>query len=348
MKFLIFLLPCFLVLSAAAQQYIWAPDSISENQPNFAMDRYHDILRYHDPIMYLAYPVIVPTEDRAVPLEDGEGKNGYLAEAQFGYRFVIIQGKYYSYPLLQRTRLTFDVNLVPRLTNDFSAPILPSNNEFGLGLDFLLSPLSQLAEENSKLLWTTFQLHHYSNGQSDSFFTEGSVIRNNYRSGDFSTNFGRGTISYAIAPKQKSIFSFTLGFQQEIDLPGPFEKSKELADYYGDQRILFGFQWTQKPSIVSVNYRNRGMQSDEMVKVEKRRQFGFRTELQYILGEMINFPGENKHRFAWHAYLTYMPSVTNEVGFMAHSFLGRDYLNIRFDDIVFIGEIGIYVKFNPR
>jgi hypothetical protein len=41
-----------------------------------------------------------------------------------------------------------------------------------------------------------------------------------------------------------------------------------------------------------------------------------------------------------------MPSVTNEIGFMAHSFLGRDYLNIRFDDVVFVGELGLYFKFN--
>jgi hypothetical protein len=43
-----------------------------------------------------------------------------------------------------------------------------------------------------------------------------------------------------------------------------------------------------------------------------------------------------------------MPSVTNEVGFIAHSYLGRDYLNIRFDDIVFVAELGIYVIFNGK
>jgi hypothetical protein len=348
MKHFFLFIILLLNMEIRAQTFIWAPDSISENQPNFAMDRYHDILRYHDPIMYLAFPVIVPLQERTVPLEDGEGKNGYLAEGQFGYRFVIIQGKYYSYSFLQHTRLTFDVNLVPRLTNDFSAPLLPSNNEFGLGLDFLLSPLSQLTAENSKLFWITLQLHHYSNGQADSFFTDGVGTRNNYRSGDFSTNFGRVKLNYSITPKQKSIITFTAGFQQDMDAPAPLERSKELTGYYGDSRISFGFQWLQKPSIVSVNYRNRRTAEDDVVKVDKRRQFGIRTELEYILGELSKFPGENKRRFAWHTYLTYMPSVTNEVGFMAHSFLGRDYLNIRFDDIVFIGEVGVYVKFQSR
>jgi hypothetical protein len=43
-----------------------------------------------------------------------------------------------------------------------------------------------------------------------------------------------------------------------------------------------------------------------------------------------------------------MPSVTNEVGFIFHTYAGRDYLNIRFDDVIFAGELGVYVKFNGR
>jgi hypothetical protein len=60
-----------------SQRYIWSPDSLSDKDPNYGMERYHDILRYHDPIMYLAFPVIKPVVDRPVALENGEGKNGY-------------------------------------------------------------------------------------------------------------------------------------------------------------------------------------------------------------------------------------------------------------------------------
>lgn len=41
-------------------------------------------------------------------------------------------------------------------------------------------------------------------------------------------------------------------------------------------------------------------------------------------------------------------SITNEVGFMIHTYLGRDYLNIRFDDIVFIAEAGLYMRINKN
>lgn len=83
-----------------------------------------------------------------------------------------------------------------------------------------------------------------------------------------------------------------------------------------------------------------------MVKREVQRQLGIKTEFEFITGDLSVFPHDSKYRVGWHTYFTYMPSVTNEIGFMAHSFLGRDYLNIRFDDVVFVGELGLYFKFN--
>lgn len=348
MKWLIVWIFLFLRFSAGAQRYIWSFDSILQENPNYVMDRYHDILRYHDPIMYLAIPVIKPITERAVPLEDGEGKDGYLAEGNFAYRFTIQKGKYYSSRFFQKTRFTFDVGLTPRLTNDNSSPLLPSNNKFGLGLDFLFSKTSELKEEKADLVWATAQLHHYSNGQADSFFIEGPVQRNNYTSGDFSTNYYRVLLNIATSPQQKSITTFSLGYQKDIDLGGPLTRSKELKNYYGDDRLLFTFQWTQKPSLRTVNYLNKATPEEDVIQIEKRRQWGFRTEFEYLLGDLSNFTGDNKRRFGWHNYITFMPSVTNEVGFLLHSFVGRDYLNVRFDDIVLIGEAGVYVKFNAK
>lgn len=336
------------VFKAYTQQHTWSQDSVSLSSPNYAMDRYHNILRYHDPIMYLAYPIVKPIVDRKVPLEDGEGKNGFWLEGQFGYRFVISKGKYYSYPLIQRLRFTFDVGLTPRMAMDDSSPLLPSNNKFGLGLDFLLSNLSQLTKSKANLAWATFQLHHYSNGQADSFFIDNSTKRNNYRSGDFSTNYFRAFLNAARSGSERGIIAGAVGYQRDFDVKGPLSRSDELSSYYGDNRLLVNIQWTQRPQLSSVHYRNRSASALDSVKLFKRRQLGFRTEFEYIMGGLAKFEGTNKRRFAWHNYLTYMPSVTNEVGFMVHTYLGRDYLNIRFDDIVFIGEVGIYVKFSGR
>jgi hypothetical protein len=177
---------------------------------------------------------------------------------------------------------------------------------------------------------------------------EGPIQRNNYRSGDFSTNYYRVLLNIGRTDQQKSIVSGGVGYQREVDLGGVLEKSKALQNYYGDSRLLFSLQWAQKPKLVTGITRNRATQQRDTIKLEKRRQVGIRTQLDYILGDVSNFPGENQQRLGWHTYLTYMPSLTNEVGFMLHTYVGRDYLNIRFDDVVFVGELGMYVKFNAR
>ncbi|HKH60040.1 MAG TPA: hypothetical protein VKA49_04365 [Flavitalea sp.] len=331
-----------------AQDYTWSPDSIQRSSRNYPMDRYHDILRYHDPVMYLAFPIITPIVDRKIPLVDGEGEDGFWLEGQFGYRFVISQGKYFSYPLIQRLRFTFDVGLMPRMARDDSSPLLPSNNKFGLGFDFLLSNLSQLKKENANLLWATVQFHHYSNGQADSFFIDNPIKRNNYRGGDFSTNYYRVFLTAARNNEEKGIISASVGYQKDLNISGPLARSKELTSYYGDNRLLGSIQLTKRSKLVSVHYQNRATPGLDSVRLLKRRQLILRTEFEYIMGGLAKWEGENKRRFAWHNYFTYMPSVTNEVGFMIHTYLGRDYLNIRFDDVVFIGELGICVKFNAR
>ena len=344
---------CFLIsavctIRLSGQSLNMLDDSVSQQDPNHAMDRYHELLRHNDPMMYLAFPVIKPILHRRVPLRDGEGKNGYWAEGQFANRFIAYQGKYYSAPFFQRMRFTFDVSILSRLTQDNSNPLLPNNNKFGLGLDFLLSSLQRLYSSQGGMVWTTFQLHHYSNGQADSFFIESAVKRNNYKSGDFSSNYFRALLNVSSNSVNKNFIIAGLGYQKEIDLGGPFTSSKELKGYYGDGRLLFHLHWIRKPQLKTISTINRGILNRDMVKREVRRHFGIRTELEYLTGAMPLFDYESRYRWGWHVYMNYMPSLTNEIGFMAHSFLGRDYLNIRFDDIVFVGELGLYFKFNTK
>jgi hypothetical protein len=337
----------FLLFTSASRAQIF-PDPESSNNPNHAMDRYHEELRFNEPMMYLAFPVISPLVKRTVPLRDGEGRDGYWVEGQFAHRFVAYQGKYYSYPLFQRLRLTFDVSILSRLTRDDSNPLLPSSNKFGFGLDFLLSSLKKLNEQRGGLVWTTLQLHHHSNGQADSFFLDTPVKRNNYKSGDFSANYWRAYLNISSNSANTNLIIGGIGYQSQIDFKGPLGSNNELKNYYGDDRWLFHLHWIKKPTIETVHTVNRGITNGDTVKREVRRQFSIRTELEYITGDLSLFPEENKYRLGWHNYLTYMPSVTNEIGFMLHTYMGRDYLNIRFDDIVFIGEAGLFFKFNSK
>lgn len=343
----LFITACLLMaICARAQENLWSPDSLSTSSPNFAMNRYNQLLGYHDQLMYLTFPLIYPVETRTIPLRDGEGKNGYWLEGNFSNRFVIHKGKYYNPELLQRLRFTFDVALTPRLTRDNSSPLLPSNNKFGLGLDLLLSSVSGLIKEKTNPVWLTIQMQHYSNGQADSFFIqdEDGNQRHNYRSGDFSTDNLRILFNLAHLSSGTHVISAAAGWQKEIDIKGPLGMSPELDNSYGKQRLLFSFQWLQVSRLITVN----NAITSTTKKVTKKRQFSFRTDLEYILGSMPDFPLENKYRLGAHAYLTYMPSITNEVGFMIHTYVGRDYLNIRYDDIVFIGEAGLYMRINKK
>jgi hypothetical protein len=333
-------------LYAGAQHSLWSPDTLSTASPNFAMDRYNQLLTYHDPIMYLAFPLIDPLKTRTIPLRNGEGKDGYWLEGNFTNRFVIHRGKYYNPGWLQRTRFTFDVAITPRLTRDESSPLLPSNNRFGVGFDLLLSSTGNLIKDRTTPAWLTVQLLHYSNGHADSFFIkddEGNQ-RNNYRSGDFSTNSLRVLFNLANVSARQHVLSASVGWQREVDLSGPFGLNPELYNSYGKHRALFSFQWLRASKLVTRN----SIFSTSTKKVAKQRQFSFRTDMEYIVGNLSNFPHKNKYRFGCHAYLTYMPSTTNEVGFLIHGYTGRDYLNVRFDDIVFIGEVGLYMRINKR
>ena len=346
MKWLIIAGCLLCTLIAKAQNVLWSPDSLSVSSPNFAMNRYHQLLGYHDQLMYLTWPYITSVVTRKIPLRNGEGNNGYWLEGNFTNRFVIHKGKYYNPPILQRLRFTFDVGITPRLTRDSSSPLLPSNNRFGVGIDLLLTPVAALLKERTTPVWLTVQLHHYSNGQADSFFIHDDAgnQRNNYRSGDFSTDYLRFLLNLANISARDHIISVAAGWQQEVDFKGPLGMSPELDNRYGKQRLLFSFQWLKASRLVTVN----NLLSSSTKKVTKKRQFSFRTDLEYILGNLAEFPLENKYRLGAHGYLTYMPSTTNEVGFMIHTFYGRDYLNIRFDDIVFIGEVGLYMRINKK
>jgi hypothetical protein len=341
---------CLVISFANAQvSNVWSPDSLSNASPNHAMNRYNGLLGYHDQLMYLAFPVINPTKARRVPLMEGEGKEGYWLEGNFANRFIIHKGKYYNSKFLQRLRFTFDIALTPRLTRDVSSPLLPSNNKFGLGMDFLLSSLKGFNKEHSTPAWLTVQVHHYSNGQADSFFIDHYFKRNNYRSGDFSTNSLRVLLNLAHLSAERTITSTGAGWQKEIDIKGPFGMSKEFDKSYGRNRLLYYFQWIRVSKLVTRSPSSQSFKAkDSTTKIAKRREVSFRTDVEYILGDLSNFPLKRKGRLGWHCYLTYMPSITNEIGFLLHTFTGRDYLNIRFDDIVFIGEAGLFIRINKR
>jgi hypothetical protein len=140
------------------------------------------------------------------------------------------------------------------------------------------------------------------------------------------------------------------GFQREINIFGPLSLSDELERYYGRSRTLLHVQWLKKPKEMMMIRKDRSDNTLTKKTVSKKvkRQFMLRTEADYILDDLSLFPGNRKYRFGIHQYAGYMPSIYNEVGLLLHFYYGRDYFNIRFDDIVFSAQVGIVVQLGRK
>ena len=152
-------------------------------------------------------------------------------------------------------------------------------------------------------------------------------------------------LNFSTNPTRKNIYLLGGGYQVELDLSGPLSSSSQLKNYYGDGRLLFYFQWN-KQSHSQVERTDKSVRNGKtLIKKDVRSSIGIRSELEYLTGDFSLFPHDDKYRLGWHNYFTYTPAVSNEIGFMFHTFIGRDYLNIRFDDVIFAGAIGLYVFF---
>jgi hypothetical protein len=325
-----------------AQKHLWAD---SFNIKSTALNKWHDLLRLHDPVLYLApLPQVFSLHKRNIQLLEGEGKKGYWLEGNLTQRFVLARWNEHHRPVWQRMRITFDAGISTRMTRDSSSPLLPNNNRFGFGYDLLLHDVKKLNDTRKPDFWITAQIHHYSNGQAGRFFIDTNKVRNNYRSGDFSTNYIRVLLMRTKRNKRNNLFSTGIGLQREINIGGPLVLSDELTKYYGRNRLLFNYQWIRHPQTAKKAVVNKSGNDAYDVPSFKKWMIIYRSEMEYIVDNVSLYPYSNKYRFGWHNYFSYFFNAENDLGLTAHTYLGRDYLNIRFDDPVFIVQFGIVIR----
>ncbi|WP_231464032.1 hypothetical protein [Pedobacter sp. Leaf132] len=311
------------------------------------------IFGYHDPILYLSpAPVFNSLSTRKIALQDGEGMNGYWLEGNISHRVTMYRGKYYSRPFWSRARITFDAAFMLRMTKDSSSPLLPTSNDVGLGLDYLLSDVNKIESPKATTVYLKAQIHHYSNGQALPFFKSTAPNRNNYKNGDFSTNYIRLMVYGMKQTSDNHIYSAGLGLQREVDLGGPLTLSDELASAYGLNRVLLNLQWTRRSRFVLTQLSDTDKKKFSKNPTGKtvrnaRTQWIWRSELAYIIDNDLSlYPLSSKYRLGVHNYLTWMPWVTSDFGFVFHNYFGRDYLNIRYDDPIQTYQLGFVMNFN--
>ena len=72
-----------------------------------------------------------------------------------------------------------------------------------------------------------------------------------------------------------------------------------------------------------------------------------RTEIGFILGDLDNFrsnllnDGGNKYRLGARGLFELAPDNHRSVGYFVSVYYGRDYMNIRYDDIIFTTQLGV-------
>lgn len=351
MKIFILLLAFSACYCAAGQRYIWPPTPAAVFKGMAASggtiessDIYQDLLRNHDPLLYVSpFPNFTPLNDRQIELGDGEGRGGYWLEGQMSHRFILAKGKSYSRKALQRLRATFDIGFLVRMARDKSDPLLPGNNDVGIGVDYLLSSLKNMTDMTKTKLWMKIQMHHYSNGQSGDFYLNPVLKRHRYENGNFSTNYILVQLNAARLNNKNHLLSTGLGYQHNLALCNPLEMNEELTHNYGVHRLLAAFQIQTHPIEKEAKRRKK------TVTFTKYHQWAWRTELSAIVDKNLkNYAHDSKYRLGWHNYVYWMPSLDNEVGFQVHTYVGRDYLNIRFDDVIFSIQGGFIVKIGYR
>lgn len=299
-------------------------------------------------------PYVTPIEERKIPLQAGEGENSnlYLLEADLNLMFPLFWGRKdrNGGSFSKLNLLTFDYGFNFRMTLDDSKPLTPASNRVGLswshnlfnnysGWSFLsygreITDEKFLIKENDfRFINTLIQVHHYSNGQSgpsNIFFK--NLVRNNYKDGDFSTNYIYGQISFGkYSLPSFALTQLSLGYRYDFELGDALSFSEDQNLAYGKHSIKFIF--------------DRWSAISELPIFCSKVSYHTRLETKIIVDNLKNFQpnnnSEKNYRWSVRALFEISPKINRSIGYFISAHYGRDYLNIRYDDIVFVSQVGV-------
>ncbi|MCB0699115.1 MAG: hypothetical protein KDC11_04670, partial [Chitinophagaceae bacterium] len=334
----------------------------------------------NEKISYMCFfPAINPQKSPQLGLREGEGKSQkYVLEGSMYEQIPVMIGRNHSSHFFQTTRITADFGMNIRMTKDSSNPLVPNNNIMGVSVNKILwnsyTSKNRKSEKDNdfsfqdwyaleqplQLVSLRVTAHHYSNGQQLGFYHTGTVNgvplqRNDYKGGDFSTNYIQAAVTYSYLTKKRSVASVNVGYQWDGSFGGPFKFSDEQINCYGQHRII-GFaqyKWLFRRSKIKEDAKPRVAYSTcEKKKVDihvkKYSELTFRWEPEYIMGNMSRYsaPDGKLHRFNNHFYLQYTQGNWRALGFLLHCYTGRDYANIRYDLPITAVMLGVSLNFN--
>lgn len=319
------------------------------------------VMEANQPITYLAHPFVSnflkssKHKKRVYELEEAEGGRGYLLEPSLDLNFPIIQGKVDGRPFWNTSRISIHYGFNTRVVNTKSSPILPPTNRIGIRVDKILFetvsgtrwfpwsfkyvvPVMPEVGERIHLVYFSALLEHYSNGQNGDKFkfptSAADPNRNNYLNGDFSTNFFRFNFTYSGLYKKRTLL-FTASMGMQFD----FGRNNGILTFFEEQNKRYG------------KVRLLNTLQVRLLPINDKHEIRIRLENQLIFCDCANYPYEgNRYRNGTALFFEYNPLNLKTIGLLIHFYRGRDYLNIRYDDPIFIGHIGMTIslnKYNP-
>jgi hypothetical protein len=326
-------------------------------------------------ISYLSFPVIGRI-NTIEDLKDGEGRNGYILEGNINLIYPLWHGRNQTDKFYQNKRFSFKYNPGLRMTRDNSSPIYPTNQKVGFQFENVLwqnyTKKSNIVRtragnfdnrnwkcdktNNFHMLYLTINAMHYSNGQQGSSIDTNILIyKNNYKTGDFSTNYLQVTLTYNLLFKNHRIFSSALSYQRDGNFIGPFSFDEDQENRYGKNRLSGFIQYRTAPQKHRGSKKGNDLRCNLNVdlKVKRLHTFRFRYEFEYIL-DNTNLRKAEGSQYKWsnHFYLEYDPLRSRTTSFIFHAYYGRDYFNIRYDDIICAEMVGLafdfYKYFPPK
>ncbi len=209
---------------------------------------------------------------------------------------------------------------------------------------------------NYKAVTTQFKLMHYSNGQGKGFYVDNQNLRHDYQNGDFSTNYLQGLVGWHLAQKEGDIFSIWGGYRRDLQLiEGLLKFAPEQERNFGKNRLLLNLQYVSKAIRIwkfkkySVDYtktKNNRYYLNDYMNLQWRAEMVFITDKD--LDNWRAGTSEKKYRFGIKNFLKINFLRNRNFGFVVQHYWGRDYHNIRFDNVYSILNFGLNFKFNKN
>jgi hypothetical protein len=241
-------------------------------------------------------------------------------------------------PTNQKVGLQFDKVLWDNQTRYFVFP--PRGNRYAFKDDYRW----MRGNEALEMFQLQLNLMHFSNGQRSGVYASSSdslLQRNDYTKGDFSTNFFNAMVIYS--RYRYSLFSAGLGYQKELgSYDGTFNYGIEQERRYGRHRLLGLLQYRTKPfrNPLSPCIRFEDPATGKWYQVNRQVELRFRLETEYIVGDLSDFKRSKDYRANTHFYAELNFLRSRSLDIFLHGYYGRDYFNIRYDDIIWALHVG--------